>query len=342
VDCHYEAFPTIEAPTLDGRELRQGVLEIGEPEINQMIERLRRDAGHYHVVERAAQKNDQLQVNLQVWHDDELVGENAKRQWILGSPMLHGEITTTLSGIVKGETRDIRIKHDDNHPNEKMRGIEERLTVTVEEISELHMPEQNEEFFSRFGVTEGGEEAFRQLVDTRLHSEVKQRLNDYGREQTMNLLIQATPKFALPQSLVRAEMSNMYQQLQQNVKKQNLPIPPDALQNIYMQATRRVTLGLIMAEWQRRENQQVTEEEVNAILEEMADTYEDSQTFKTHAQQNARFMEGLRLSALEKKAVQWIQDRVTVVEEPLTLGQLLGDVEEESPDDEKVSSTAEA
>jgi FKBP-type peptidyl-prolyl cis-trans isomerase (trigger factor) len=134
----------------------------------------------------------------------------------------------------------------------------------------------------------------------------------------------------------------MYQQLQQNVKKQNLPIPPDALQNIYMQATRRVTLGLIMAEWQRRENQQVTEEEVNAILEEMADTYEDSQTFKTHAQQNARFMEGLRLSALEKKAVQWIQDRVTVVEEPLTLGQLLGDVEEESPDDEKVSSTAEA
>lgn len=323
VECRYEILPDIGAPDFSKQELRRPVLQVGEAEIDEMINRLRRDAGHYHEVARAARADDSVRVDFRALRGDEVAEEGKDRRWILDSPMLSREVSDGLLGAAAGDTREINIKHAEDHPDESSRGSEVQLQVKVHAVAELHQPELNEEFFARFGVAEGGEAAFRKMVGERLRNEVSERLRQSMHAQAMRALVVATPKFDLPRSLLQMEATSMYRQLRRDAQQRGLPEVSAQAAQVYAEAAQRVTLGLIIAQWQRREKVEVKAEEITARLDFHAENYQDPQAFKTQARKNERTMHALRLEVIEHKAAEWVLSKVTVADEPLTLSQLL-------------------
>lgn len=323
VECHYEAMPEIAAPDLSKQKIRRPVLEVGDAEVDEMIDRLRRDAGEYAEVSRAATAEDCLDVDFCVYHGDAVVEEEKNRRWILDSPMLRGEVTDSLLGASAGEARTVILKHDDKHPDESMRGTESRMEVQINKVSELHRPELDSEFFAKFGI-DGDVDAFRTMVGERLKAEVTQRTQRSVHDQAMNAFLTATPTFSLPRALVQMEAISMHGQMMREVRARGLPqasaqMSPEMLS----EAARRVALGLIIAAWRDREKIEISEADIDARLDEVSGSYENPADFKTQVRQDEKTMHTLHLEMLERRAAEWICEHADTVDEKTALSELL-------------------
>lgn len=325
VECHYEVLPEVAAPDFSEQKITRPVLEVGDAEIDEMITRLRKDAGEYQETARAARAEDCLLVDFGAYHGEELAEEGKDRKWILDSPMLNGEISRQLAGAAAGETRTIKFTHPDTHPEESLRGVEVRLEVAVKTVSELVLPELNEEFFARFGAADGN--AFREKVGAQLKSEVERRLRQSMHAAAMNALLAATPQFPLPRTLVQAEAEAMHRQMAEEAARRGLPqTAAQRTPQIYAEAARRVALGLIIARWREAEKPEITDEEINQRLDEISSSYENPQAFAARARADERAMQALRLELMERRAAEWVCKTAQTAEEKTTLAQLLGEV----------------
>ena len=333
VQVRYEVFPEIKPPDFSRQTIVRPLLQVGDAEIDEMIAKLRRDVGHYTETTAAAataQEHNRVTVDFSVSHNGEPPEESKDRKWVLRSPTLGDEITRQIIGATIGETRDIKLKHPDNHPEESLRGTEMDIKVTIKSIEELQLPPLNDEFYARFGVTASEdtnmETAFRQLVAARLKSEVDNRLRQSLHNRAMNSLIAATPPFPLPHSLVQMEATSMYEQMKKNAEQQGMSeISPQMTTHIYSEAARRVALGLIIADWRTRENVEVSEDDITARLNEIAASYENPTEFVTQTRKNERFLQALRLELIERQAAEWICQSAQTSEEQITLSQLFNE-----------------
>ena len=340
VECHYEAMPAIAEPDFSAQEIRRPTLEVGEKEVDEMIQKLRRDSGRYLETDREARSDDRLLVDFEAYRGDELLESGKDRQWILDSPLLHGEVSKQLQGARAGDVRTAMIKQPDDHPEESLRGAEVRTEIKVKSVSELQLPPLNQEFFAQFNLGGGADSdsnsdsdskteqeglaAFREEVRGRLQSEVERRLRRSMHLQAMGALLKATPPFDLPREMVQMEAAGMYQKLQEEAKAHGLPgVSAEAVPRVYSEAARRVALGLIIGRWREREKPEIADAEMDAQLDSIAADYEDAAAFKARMKQDERAMGALRLSLLEEKAAKWAQSQTKIVDEPLTLTQLL-------------------
>lgn len=323
VECHYEAMPEVKAPDFEKQEIRRPTLTVGESEIDEMIERLRRDAGHYAEVPRAAESTDRVKVDFEVMRDGQKAESTEGHHWFLDSPAMSSEVSNEIIGSSAGDSREITIRHPDDHPDEQLRGVEILLKVKVREVSELHLPEMNEGFFARFGAKT--EEDFRKMVGERLTDEVSRRLRQTMHSRAMNALITATPPFPLPRALVQMEASSMFRRMQEEARSHGMPsVSSEMAHHTYSEAARRVALGLIIARWHEDTKTKVSDDEINTRIDEVSSGYEDPKGFAARARGDERMRQAVRLEILEQKAAEWVCESAQTLDEPVTLSQLLG------------------
>jgi trigger factor len=90
------------------------------------------------------------------------------------------------------------------------------------------------------------------------------------------------------------------------------------------QATRRVKLGLLLAELVKSKDLHVKPEQVRAIVDEFAETFEDpKEVVRWYYSQPERLAEAEAL-ALENNVVEWVLANTTVSEVPIAFDALMG------------------
>lgn len=331
VSCHYEVLPDIEKADFSGRKLKVPNFQVGDAEVEEMIEILRERRGNYIDSKQAAAEGDLLTIDYKAYLEGENDGEpiDAKegRRFKLETPSLAPDMDAALRGVVVGDRREVKTTHPDDHPDERFRGKTLRTEVAVVAVQTLEKAALNDAFYSDMGVADGGLDAFKQMVKEHLSRESEVRLRNLLHQRAMSVLIDATPVFAAPQSLLYNETVGLWRQAQQQQKQMGMESVAHSIQPemFFAEAQRRVVLGLIMAEWQRREQPQVGEAEVEARVADVAAAYEEPEQKKAQIRADARQMESVRLSVLEDKVVEWVRSHAENEEETLTLRQLLSD-----------------
>lgn len=340
VICYYEILPDIAAADLSKTTIKTPLLQVGEAQVDEMIEILREQQGEYLTHEGAAENGHRLVADFQSFLDgkEEPIAQGTDRHLVLGQ--LPDELQTALLGKKAGDV--VRVSRNipaaanddaasgergDSKPQEpKVEKAE--MEITIKAVERLQKAELNEEFFTQLGVAEGGGmEAFRKMVKEHLDREVTVRLRNLRQKRAFDSLVAATAEFALPQTMIYRECHNLWQSLQQrhNPGKKPQAPKPEEMQMLVPEATRRVQLGLILSEWQKREQPEIKDEEINARLAQIAEDYEQSESKQEAIRNNPQQMDAVRLSVLEDKIVDWVYANATSEDEPLTLSHLLQD-----------------
>ena len=87
-----------------------------------------------------------------------------------------------------------------------------QFAVTVKEVTQAIVPELNDEFFEKFGVTEGGEESFRAEVKKNMERELESARKNQIKQQVMDGLAKIH-EFLLPDDVVRREIQALKDQM---------------------------------------------------------------------------------------------------------------------------------
>lgn len=118
--------------------------------------------------------------------------------------------------------------------------------------------------------------------------------------------------------LVEAAKQDM---AQRGMKVDSFPIQPAWFAD---QAFRRVKLGLILAELVKTEKLQANPEQVKALVEEAAQTYENPEEVVRWYFSQPERLQSVEAAALEDNVAEWVLARAQVSDEAVAFDELMG------------------
>ena len=153
----------------------------------------------------------------------------------------------------------------------------------------------------------------------------KRRIEAKTKDQVMEALLKTNP-INVPNALVEMEVQRLMQAArndmeQRGMKAADFPVQPEWFAD---NAKRRVSLGLILAEAVKTENLQATPEQVRALVEETAQSYEQpEEVIRWYYTQPQRLSE-VEGAAIENNVVAWALSKAKVADKAADFDELMG------------------
>ncbi|MGW8184427.1 MAG: trigger factor [Burkholderiales bacterium] len=324
----FEVYPDVAVGDIKGATIRRAVHEVSDADVDQTVEKLRGQRVRYEASAREAQNGDRLTLDYHGTIDgQEFTGNSGKDiQVVLGEGRLLPDFESNLLGARSGAEKAFDLRFPADYHGQEVAGKPARFHVTVKEVAAPHLPEVNSDFAKSLGVADGDLAKMRAEIRANLEREVKLRLKNRVKEQVMQSLLDATP-LETPQGLVRGEVERMQAAARQDLAARGVkvtdqtPLPADLFEK---QAQRRVSLGLILAELVKAHGLLAKPEQVRAMVEELAQSYErPEEMVKWYYASQDRLRE-IESAVLEDNVVQWALETAKVEETPIDFDELMG------------------
>jgi trigger factor len=175
-----------------------------------------------------------------------------------------------------GESKTFPLQFPADYQGKDVAGKEADFMVTLKKIESQHLPDVNEALAKALGIKDGTVEALRADIKRNLDREVKFRVLSRNKAAVMDALVKSA-ELDVPAALVNSESERMVEAARADLKQRGVkdadkaPIPAEVFKE---QAERRVRLGLVVAELVRSNGLQAKPEQLQAHIEEMAQSYE--------------------------------------------------------------------
>lgn len=327
----FEVYPEIELAPLEQLKVVRSHCEISDADVDAMIETLRRQQRDWVEVDRPAAEGDQVEISYTGTMDGKPFEGGATNGFRLelGSGRFIEGFESGLLESTAGSELTLDLRFPDDYGNEEMAGKPVTFQVQVHKVLEGRLPELDEAFFSRFGVTEGGEDAFRAEVRRNIERERDQAQRNRTKASVLEALLAANP-VALPDGLVRQEAQRLAQEMRQNLRARGISNEHVAELNADMfddQARRRVALGLIMAEVIRANKLKVDPAKLREGVESIAASYEDPAAVVKWYYEDRNRLGELETALLEDEVVAWVVDKAQVEVAEVTFDDLMKPVQ---------------
>ncbi|MFK0089861.1 trigger factor [Pseudomonas sp. NPDC090755] len=314
----FEVFPEFTVAGFDSIAVERLSAEVADADLDNMLEVLRKQNVRFEAAERAAQNEDQLNIDFVGKIDGEaFAGGSAKgTQLVLGSGRMIPGFEEGLVGAKAGEERVLNLAFPEDYQNLDLAGKTAEFTVTVNSVSEPKLPELNEEFFAQFGIKESGVDGFRAEVRKNMERELRQAIKTKVKNQVMDGLLAANP-IEVPKALLENEVNRLrvqaVQQFGGNIKPEQLPA-----ELFEEQAKRRVVLGLIVAEVVKQNDLKPDEARVREMIQEMASAYQEPEQVVAWYYKNDQQLNEVRSVVLEEQVVDTVLQKATVTDKSVS------------------------
>jgi trigger factor len=319
----FEVFPEVALQPIESLEVERLTAEVGESDIDAMIERLRKQQMKYSPVARAAALGDKVAIDFLGKIDGvEFAGGKGENiAIVLGEGRMLPELEQGVVGAAAGEQRDIEVNFPADYRATELAGKRATFSTQIKTVEEPTLPELDEEFCTTFGVAEGGIPKLREDVAANMRRELEQALRNRNKTAVMEKLYQANP-IDVPNALLESQIRDMQVETMRRTGAKDVSQAPPR-EPLVEPARRRVALGLLFNDVIRRQNLVLDPKRSNARLDEMVGAYGDPAALKRAYLQNADAMRQVESLALEDQVADWILDHAKVHETVSTFKELM-------------------
>jgi trigger factor len=323
----FEVYPEIELADLSSITLERPVVTVGDAEVDKTIEVLRKQRVHYHEATREAATGDSVTIDYTGTIDGQPFegGTGTDHTTVLGEGRLLADFERQVLGMRPGETRSFEVAFPADYHGKDVAGKTARFEVTLKQVREPHLPEVNEEFAKALGIPDGDVAKMRADVQGNLEREVRRRCEARTKDHVMKALLEST-RIELPKSLVGMEIERLKAGMRQDLaarglKAEEIPMPDEAFEP---EARKRVALGLIVSELVRRENLQAKPEQMKAVIQDYAQSYERPEEVVRWYYQSQDRLREVESLVLENNVVQWVMGKAKAQDKPTDFDDLMG------------------
>ena len=325
----FEVYPEVTLGDVSSAKITRPVVTVSDADVDKTLDVLRKQRVRFNTVDRASQLGDLVTLDY-IGKIEGAVFEGGEAKGfrvVLGEGRTLPEFEAALVDAKAGENKSFDVTFPEAYQAKELAGKTATFEVSVTDIAAPKLPEVDAEFATSLGVADGDVQKMRAEIQANLEREVKNRIHARLKEQVMQAFLDST-KIEVPKSLLEMEtqrlMQNALKDMQargMNVNPNDVPLPADIFTE---QAMRRVSLGLILAEAVRVNALTARPEQINALIQEFAQSYEDPQEVIKWHHQNPERMQEIESLALENNVVEWALERVQVEDQSISFDELMG------------------
>ena len=321
----FEVFPEVQPGDFSKVTIEQPVSAVTDDDLELMTEKLRSQRVEYTQVEREAAEEDRVNIDFEGLIDDEPFDGNKAEgsDIVIGSGNMIPGFEDGIVGCIAGDSKDVEVSFPEDYHVDDLAGKPAVFKIIVNSVSEPTKPELDDEFFKQFGIEEGGLEAFQADIRDNMEKELQRAIKQRIKSQVMDGLIETT-EIEVPKALVDSEIDRMRQGAIQQYGG-NDSIDPSLLpaEMFEKEASRRVTLGLIVKAVVESSSVTSDEEKVKKTIEEMASAYEDSEQVINFYNSNEQQLSQIRNMVLEDEVVELLLDQAKVEDVRMTYEEVM-------------------
>jgi len=329
-----EVLPEIVQPDYASITLERMKVEIAEETVNETLERIAKQSREKKPAAegKAAASGDVVVIDF-VGKIDGTPFENGAAndfELELGSNTFIPGFEDQLVGAKVGDQRDVSLNFPEDYGAKELAGKAAVFECTVKQVMEFADRAIDDELAKANGFE--NLDAMKKAVRERLEQEFAAVARARTKRQLLDVLAERTD-FAAPPSLIESEFNGIWSRVEE-ARKAGEKVgdgDEDKIKQEYLDiATRRVKLGLLLAEIGRQNNIQVSQDEMNRAVMQEAQRYpgQERQVFEFF-QNNEQARATLRAPIFEDKTVDFIIEMAKVNERIVSREELLKEPDED-------------
>lgn len=325
VKATFEVYPQFELGQYKGLEIQKEPPTVTEADVDQAIELLRRRLSTFEVVaDRAAQDDDYLTVSYQ-GHD---LSDPAKPPVEVREGLVHlgaegtlAAFTENLRGAKPGEVREFDVNYPDDYPRASLKGKRLHYRVEVQAIKHQVLPSLDDDLAKTandYSVSTLAE--LRAKIHEDLEKRQQEKVEAAARRKLLEKLVEVHP-FPVPQRLVDAQLEHKLESAVGQLMAQGIDPRREEFdwrklrEEMRPEAERAVRSSLILEKIAEAEKIEVTEEEVDeAIREIAAETHEPAAALKTRLTRDDG-LDRLRFTRRTQKALDFVYRSAVIIQQ---------------------------
>jgi trigger factor len=329
-----EIMPDFEPVDLTKIKLKRPVYEPTDAEVEEALADLAKQTRTY--APRTgktvkAKDGDQVLIDFVGRLDGEAFqgGSAENHELVLGSGSFIPGFEEQLVGAKPDETKTIKVTFPDNYQAPHLASKEVEFEVTVKEVRAPKDAKVDDDLAKQLGLSDLA--ALREVLKKNLS---EQYANNSRFKLKRALLDELDTKhdFPLPPGMVEAEFAGIWRQVEADKAKGELP-PEDLkksekkLKEEYHHiAERRVRLGLVLAEIGRRNNVQVSDQELTQAMQREAMQYgPQAQQVFDFLRKDPNAAAQIRAPLYEDKVVELIFSQAKITDKKVTKDEILAE-----------------
>src|SRR5258707_2343073 len=252
--------------------------DVTSEEVEQELEAMRNRQATWQEVERPAEYNDRVTVDLKLTVEDQGISDLKDNPFELTQERygLFTGMDEHVVGMSAGESKEFTTVIPTDYSNEKIAGKEAHYAVTLYKVETKEMPELDDAFASQ---ASNGEietlEDLRKAISDNILDVKKRRINDELREKGLTAVIDQS-QITIHPLLIQEESEAMLHQLSHMLEEQRMSMDQylmmirktreEYLQDIQPDAEKRVRRQLVLDAVAEKESIGILPEEVEALF----------------------------------------------------------------------------
>lgn len=274
-----------------------------------------------------AEKGDIVNVNFEGFDQNGEVLEDLKRESVAieaGSSFYIPGLADALIGVKAGEEKELEVSFPEDYANESLRGKKVNFHVQVLDIKRKKIAPLDDEFakdVSEFDTLEELKADIRQNLKKQLEDDLEKLLKN----QIVDKVVEGS-KLEIPQVMVEDRLNAMIENWAQNLMMQGVN-PSQYLQamgltvdqmreNLREEALKGLKAELVLEAIATKENIEVSEEDVEQRLKEIAEAYhQDLNEVKEMLNNRPQEIELLKRDIMFEKTINFLRKNATIITE---------------------------
>ena len=272
--------PTIELGDYQQIRLAPEPVELTEDEVNTVIEQLRRQHATWEPVERPADFDDLVALDIESHIEEKpfINQQGVQYQILHDQPLPVPGFAEQLSGMKGGEEKEFKLQLPEDYPKAELAGKEARFKVRVSEIKQQRLPELDDEFASLVNPDLKTLDSLRERISANLRLMAEEKAKREFEERVVEAVVDSS-QVEFPPVLVEMEIARLFDQQARQLQTSNIGLEEylgrvgkteeELREELRPLAIKRVTSSLVLGRTAEEEKIEVSDAEINAELENM-------------------------------------------------------------------------
>ncbi|NLW45944.1 MAG: trigger factor [Firmicutes bacterium] len=321
-----EVTPEVKLGQYKGLEVEKAKAEVKEEQVTERLTSLQERHAELVLSDKQnLEKGDFAVVDFEGYIDGQPFSGGAAQAYSLeiGSGSFIAGFEEQLIGMEVGTEKDIKVTFPEDYPREDLGGKEASFKVSLKEIKVKEIPAADDDFAQSIGNFD--------TIDA-LKNDLREKMIEFAKQEADANFAQGAVNKAVenaeveaPETLVKREMDELLHRFEYNLAYQGLNLQQyleyskktneEVLEDFRPEAVKRVRTDLVLSNIAQAENLEVTDEELNEKLAELAERYQQKNVakLKETLEDNGR-LGSIKQAILLEKAVDFIKENTKPIE----------------------------
>ena len=325
-EVSYEIYPEFSLTKMGSLSFKKPVSKVTDQDIKKATDLVLKRYGKAEPIDEKSKEGNFVKIDFEGFLNGEKFegGEAQDYSLELGSKTMIPGFEEQIIGMKAAESKDIEVTFPDDYQAENLKGQKVMFKIKMNEVSEVKLPNLDEEFFKSINIDVKTKAEFEKKIEEQLQTDLKTNLKTKTKQRIFDAF-ESSNQIDIPQSMIISEANNLRNNTAQQMGLDIGKLEEDQfpIDNFKENALKRVRLGVLINKLIEENNISVDNDTLKKEIEDKSKSFKDPEQYVNWIYGNEEQLKNIESLVLEDKVAKYLEEKSKVEEETLSFEEVV-------------------